>query len=304
MKKTDKKQEEEIVPLPEQRQIEPNEETVEEKAGEKEEEKVEEEKKNETPRQTFSQIVRRFVLAVLRLIIIVAVIGGCGALIFFGAPFLYDNFFRPVEQNASQMNDIALRQSQLEFQVVDIQTRLATLEAGQITQSGTLAEIASGLQTLEAGQTAQSESLAALEARLQTLEGADAERNDALADLTYQSDLLQAMELLSRARLFLYQSNFGLARSDVQAARNVLAEMQTAAPDSKQKDLTEAIFRLDLALKNLPDFPVAASDDLDIAWQILLEGYPVAPTATLTPFPTSTAAPIPTTTATTGTPTP
>lgn len=283
MKKTDKKQEEEIVP--EERRIESVEETAEDKAGEKEVKKAEEKTKNETMRQALGQMARRFVLAVLRLIIIAAVIGGCGALIFYGAPFLYENFFRPVEQNASQLNDIALRQRQLEFQIMDMQTHLATLEAAHTAQSGTLAEIASGIQTLEAGQTTQRESLAAFEARLQTLEGADAERNDALAELTYQSNLLQAMELLSRARLFLYQSNYGLARLDVQAARDALAEMQSAAPDSKRMDLTEAIFRLDLALKNLPDFPVAASDDLDIAWQILLEGYPAA---TLTPFPAST----------------
>jgi hypothetical protein len=95
------------------------------------------------------------------------------------------------------------------------------------------------------------------------------------------------MELLSRARLFLYQSNFGLARSDIQAARNVLAGMQPTAPESKQTDLTEALFRLDLAIKNLPEFPVAASDDLDIAWQILMDGYPVMSTATLTALPTA-----------------
>ncbi|HUF00467.1 MAG TPA: hypothetical protein VMN99_14510 [Anaerolineales bacterium] len=35
----------------------------------------------------------------------------------------------------------------------------------------------------------------------------------------------------------------------------------------------------------LPDFPVAASDDLDIAWQILLSGLPEA-TPTFTPIPT------------------
>ncbi|HSG43822.1 MAG TPA: hypothetical protein VLA72_11755 [Anaerolineales bacterium] len=44
-----------------------------------------------------------------------------------------------------------------------------------------------------------------------------------------------------------------------------------------------AIFRLDLVLKNLPAFPVAASNDLDIAWQILIDGYPVPTTATPTP---------------------
>lgn len=267
-------QESAIEPIVEEKNIQP----VVDRPGE--------EKRDEAPRQTFGQIVRRFVLAFLRLVIIVAVIGGCGALIYFGAPFLYDNFVRPVEQNASQMTDINRRQSQLEFQVADLETRLATLEAGQIAQSDSLAGIAFSLQTLEAGQSGQSDAITDLVTRVQTLEGADADRNDSLADLTYQTNLLQAMEMLARARLFLYQSNFGLARLDVQAAYDLLAGVQPTAPESKQQDLAEALFRLELALRNLPDFPVAASDDLDIAWQILLEGYPVPLTATPTPLPT------------------
>lgn len=229
------------------------------------EEKIEEPKRDERPRQTFGQIVRRIFIAILRLIIIVAVIGGCGAAIYFGTPLIYNQYIRPVEENTSQMNDLNFRQSQSEIQITDLQTRLATLEAGQ---------------------TPQSDSITDLDSRVQTLEGADVQRNESLVELTYQADLLRAMELLSRARLFLYQSNFGLARSDVQVARDILAEMQSIAPESKQQDLTEALFRVDLALKNLPDFPVAASDDLDIAWQILMDGYPVAPTATPTSVPT------------------
>lgn len=287
-----KEQESAIEPVMEEKNIEP----VLEKA--------EEEKRDEAPRQTFGQIVRRFVLTVLRLIIIVAVIGGCGALIYFGAPFLYDNFVSPVEQNASQMTDLNRRQSQLEFQVADMEEHLATLEAAQNAQSESLAGIASSLQTLEAGQSGQGDAVADLEARIQTLEGADTERNDTLADLAYQTSLLQAMELLSRARLFLYQSNFGLARLDVQAAYDVLSELQATAPEARQRDLSEALFRVDLALRNLPDFPVAASDDLDIAWQILLDGYPVPLTSTPTPLPslppaeTPTPLPVPTVTPT------
>lgn len=283
-------EEDELVPVAEKSEIEPV------------KEKVEEKKADEQPRQTFGQITRRFVLAVLRLIIIVAVIGGCGAAIYFGAPFLYESFVQPVEENTSQMNDINLRQSQSEFQIADLQTRLATLEAGQNAQSNSITDIDSRIQSLEAVQTDQNEVASHLDSRLKNLEGADARRNESLAGLTYQSDLLRVMELLSRARLFLYQSNFGLARADVQVARDILAEMQSSAPESKQKDLKEALLRLDMALKNLPAFPVAASDDLDIAWQILLEGYPVASTATPTPVPTTTpevtATPIPNLTAT------
>lgn len=217
------------------------------------------------PRQSVGKVLRNFILALFRLILIAAVIAGCGALVYFGVPFVYEKLIRPVEENTSQMNDITFKQNQSEIQIADLQIRVSTLEAGQAEQGNSLTEV---------------------DSRVGTLESADAERNETLAELTYQSDLLKAMELLSRARLFLYQSNFGLARSDVQAARDALAELQATAPESKQADLTEALFRLDLALKNLPDFPVAASDDLDIAWQVLMEGYPVAPTATPTFIPT------------------
>jgi hypothetical protein len=45
------------------------------------------------------------------------------------------------------------------------------------------------------------------------------------------------------------------------------------------------IARLDLALGNLPAFPVVAVDDVDIAWQLLVNDLPEQPqeTATLEP---------------------
>jgi len=244
-----------IIPVPEEVEIAPVEEQPKDKP------------KDEKPRQTFGQIVRRIFVFLLRLVILLAILGGIGAAVYFGLPIIYEQYVRPVEQNTSELNDLKFRQDQTDIQITDLQTRLATLEAAQ---------------------TPQNDSLTDLDSRVQTLEGADVQRNESLIELTYQSDLLKAMELLSRARTFLYQSNFGLSRLDVQAARDVLAEMQSAAPESKQKDLTEAIFRLDLALKNLPDFPVAASDDLNIAWQVLLDGYPVPITSTPTPIPTAT----------------
>jgi len=112
------------------------------------------------------------------------------------------------------------------------------------------------------------------------------------------------MELLSRARLSMYQSNFGLARQDVQIARDLLAAVRPEAPNSLAEDLEAVLIRLDLTLSNLPNFPVAASDDLDIAWQVLLSGLPeVTPTVSTTPTPATTVSPSPTAN-TTFTPTP
>jgi hypothetical protein len=83
--------------------------------------------------------------------------------------------------------------------------------------------------------------------------------------------------MLSRARLYLYESNFGLARLDVQAARDLLLSLQSDIATDKEAALGEVITRLDLALGNLPDFPVIAADDLNIAWQLLVNGLPDLP---------------------------
>ncbi len=202
---------------------------------------------------------------ILRLLFNLVLLGLVAAAIYFVAPIIYQRYVRPVEQNTTQLSELQLRIAQSEIKIADLEAQLAALEAGQTTQG---------------------DSLQTLDARLQILESANAEYSATLVELTYQSDLLKAMELLSRARLFLYQSNFGLAEQDVQAARDTLADLQPRAPASEADGITEALFRLDLVLKNLPDFPVAASYDLDIAWQVLLAGLPVLAEPTATPAPT------------------
>ena len=219
---------------------------------------MEAEKESRAP---IGQTLKRIASFLIRLILFIVILGGIGAGVYFGWPLLYERYIRPVEQNTTGLNDLEQRQAQSEADIKEMQTRLAELESGQ-------AAIA----------TSQTD----MDNRLQTLESADVKRSESLVELTYQSDLLRAMELLSRARLYLYQSNFGQARLDVQTARDVLADLRAISPDAKLQDLDEAIFRLDLALKNLPDFPVAATDDIDIAWQVLMGGYPV-PAATQTP---------------------
>ncbi len=59
----------------------------------------------------------------------------------------------------------------------------------------------------------------------------------------------RALDMLGRARLYLAQSNFGLAREDVKSARELLGTLQTETDD---KALDQAIERLDMALGNLP----------------------------------------------------
>jgi predicted RNase H-like nuclease (RuvC/YqgF family) len=197
-----------------------------------------------------------------------------------------------VEQNTAQVRELQSRQQQTEQELADLQTRLETFETVQNQHDGSLNELDQRLIDIETEIAARTESLAALERLQAELE----EQNQAVsAELERQINLLKAMELLSRARLSMYQSNFGLARQDVQIARNLLAGIEPEAPGSLAEELGAVILRLDMTLSSLPAFPVAASDDLDIAWQILLSGLPVStPTVSISPTPLTTLSPGPT----------
>jgi hypothetical protein len=211
--------------------------------------------------------------------------------LYFALPMFYDTFVRPVEQNTTQVRELQSWQQQTEQDLADLQTKLDTLEMVQNQHDQSLSELDQRLVDIEGEIAARTESLAALE-RLQS--ELETQNQEITEELERQISLLKSMELLSRARLSLYQSNFGLARQDVQIARDLLADMPPGAPDTLADELDEVVFRLDMTLDNLPSFPVAASDDLDIAWQILLAGMPEeTPTLTSTPTPADAASPSP-----------
>jgi F0F1-type ATP synthase membrane subunit b/b' len=241
---------------------------------------------------TFSQRVGRFFAFLLRLVTLVILLSLLSLALYLTLPWLYQKFIRPVEQNTAQVRELQSRQQQMEQHLADLQTKLGTIESVQNQHDGTLTKLDKRLSDIETEITARTESLTTLE-KMQTQLQAQNEANS--AELDRQINLLKGMELLSRARLFMYQSNFGLARQDVQIARDLLAEVQPGAAKPSAEELDAVVQRLDMVLSNLPDFPVAASDDLDIAWQILLAGLPQAtPTLSETPTPAGTLSATPT----------
>ena len=96
------------------------------------------------------------------------------------------------------------------------------------------------------------------------------------AALSRELALVRAMNLLSRARTLLAQSNYGLAQTDLLAARDLLVALQAGASDAQVSAITAIVARLDAALDNLPDAPVAAANEMDGAWELLAAGLPVA----------------------------
>jgi len=222
--------------------------------------------------------------------------------LYFGLPLLYQRYVAPIERNTAQMRELQSLQRKTEQELADLQTKLQTLETVQNQHDLSLTELDQRVGDIETEIAARTKSLAALEKMQSELQ----EQNEAAsAELERQIRLMKSMELLSRARLFMYESNFGLARQDVQIARDLLATVKPDAPESLAEDLDAVVLRLDMTLSNLPNFPVAASDDLDIAWQILLSGLPdVTPTVSATPTQVGTASSTPNGVDMTGTPTP
>ncbi len=222
------------------------------------------------------QILLNVLRALLRLILLVLIIGGVGALIYFGAPYLRDKFIAPVEQNAARVNELENEIATLQTQLTEINSQLADTN-NQITETNNRID---ALQQSIDAHTASLEKLAGLQTTLETQIKTNNDKT--LLALQHEVMLTRAFDMLARGRLYLAQSNFGLAKADVQSARDVLVELQAEADDEA---LTQVISRLDLALSNLPAFPVIASGDLEIAWQILMTGEAIA---TSTPEPIST----------------
>ena len=227
-----------------------------------------------------------FFRALLRLILIVLIIGGVGAAIYYGAPLINERFVAPVEQNAARVRELETEVASLQTQLTEIKNQLAEVNGQLSNQSN---ETGERLDDLEQSLEAHTASLKKLDEMQVMLEDRLRQTNDqTLLALDREVKLTRALDVLARARLYLAQSNFGLAKEDVQSARDLLADLEAGAQDEA---LVQAVERLDRALGNLPDFPVVASGDLEIAWQILLTGEPVAADTPVPTLTTTTATP-------------
>jgi chromosome segregation ATPase len=208
----------------------------------------------------------------------------------------------------------------------DIQSRLAALETARPAQNALLETLTSQqeqldtiqkeqLGTLQANLSLMQSTQQALASGLSRLASSNADQNTAIQTLTAEwpgaqatiaaslldVQRLKAMELLSRARFNLYQNNLGLARQDIQSASRIILAVQSQEPADQAGMIDTILARLDGALEKLPDFPVAASDELEDAWSLLVTGISTMPTdvtaASSTPTPNRTPGPSPSPTA-------
>lgn len=180
-------------------------------------------------------------------------------------------------QNDTNLNTIDALQTQL-----DAMSTLADEQAALLTQVGEIEDDLAALDT--AFQSAETErgtamtdlqELAAgnrdsIDDILSAMAADDFPMDQAYADL----QLVKAMALLTRAQVFIFQDNFGLANTDIENARTLLIAVGSD-PALEGLELEPVLNRLSLAMAGLPQTPDQASADLAAAWDLLVDGISV-----------------------------
>ena len=211
------------------------------------------------------------------------------------SPISTGQAIEPLQNNVARLSDIETSQvmsrDQLTERLDRLGERLAALENERTLDMEALDGLQGDITTLDKAVQEQDDLLAQIETLqddLNDLEGvvsyeatqvmgliATQQAQDAPLNVVRQElKQVKAMELLSRSRLYLMQNNYGSAKDDIENASTVLLALKDEVPDYQQATVEEWIARLELAADNLPDKPALASDDLEIAWRLLVEGLP------------------------------
>lgn len=227
--------------------------------------------------------VRRFASALWRIVRLLVVVGLVGALVYYGWPIVNERFVAPVATNSAELGETRTRLDDAEQAIALLEARLQELtdrEAGlpdRLVAAELALASATDLQSeLESDLESLDRRISAHSTRLDDIDALQAEMagdfDARTIEFVRELQLVRVMELLSRARLFLFEANYGLAANDIDAARLIVLELQRESIEWNSETVSEVVFRLDKSLNALPGRPVVAAADLDIAWQVLLGG--------------------------------
>jgi hypothetical protein len=197
-----------------------------------------------------------------------------------------------LEEVQTAQDEMQLAQDAGQADLEALRVNLEAVQAGLTSARNALEAMESDLAAMQAGVADLTEQVDAYGMDVLALnEALSGERSPSV--LFHQLQLVKAMELLTRARLVLVQNNLALAQFDIQAARRVLVDLQVEVPAYQSEQIARIVVRLDAVLSNLPAAPVAAADELEGAWQLLIAGLSVEPNAASASESTPTATPVP-----------
>jgi C4-type Zn-finger protein len=231
---------------------------------------------------------RRIISFFIRLFLVVLVGAAIGTGAYYGIPALYRDFIQPIQTNTQRVaaleEDLAIVQVEIRERQSTLSTSIADVEGAMALQREDLAALSAqseGLETRMDQLQTELEGVQLLSERFQEVEGdldRLSERLDALEisieeedppieQIQRQIQLLRVMELVTRARMWIIQDNFGEAIDDLTVAKEALETLDATSDDGS---LVPIIERLDQTLFEISLSPVIAADDLEIVWQLLI----------------------------------
>jgi len=258
------------------------------------------------PSRTFGQKLGRFFGFLLRLFFVLLVAIGLGFGIYYAAgraiPELYKRYIQPVEDNTLRLDDLEIRQAQeltlLNERISTLQSRLTDLEIqrdkdrqiitaletqtllsqnAQSTQSAVIEEQQTNLNEMQSALDLLSQEIAATNLKVDTLNSEAQNTNQELATLQAEIQILQTMDYVTRARLFLSQDNLAQSEMNILASLESLERLQEQVSDEQSASLEQISVYLETALNVLPKAPLTAADQLERAWQLLIQESPQIP---------------------------
>ncbi len=267
---------------------------------------------SQPPRSGTNRFFLGFLRALVRIVLVILVGAVLGLAVYLAVTVIYSRIIEGQQENAARLSALETQQaeqdkgiyqriSRLDEQILALENRhnLANESLrnlyGEIEklrqESRDYAALQRRLKELEARLDRLSEFTGDISTQVMALQVTPLYGQKEQLELRQEVKLIHILELLNRSRMYLMQSNFVLAKREVEKAQQALLELMAEAPPYQIPILNEMAKRLNAAYINLPDNPVLAADDLEIVWQTLSAGWKTStPTPTGSPIPSGTPA--------------
>ena len=274
------------------------------------------------PRPSFGERMSTAFLNVMRflarLLLILIVLGLIAGAVYWAVPYAYKHYVQPLQDVRAQVDALqqesTARAEQVNQRLATLQDDLAALQSQQAILANQLEDqqsqweilqnrinaleqqnkaLATRLDKLEDQMAASQDDVAAIQDSAEALQQAWAAWTPQLENAQQQMGILRAMNSLLRARLLIGQANYGLAAEELQHTQGILANLQ----DNGILDtdaLTQAAEQVKLASEALPDSSKAALQNVEAAWTLLNDLFPVTDEASSETVPEASPTPTPT----------
>jgi len=222
-----------------------------------------------------------------------------GAVIYYTAagwiPYLDQRVFQPIDRNQAELKNLITIQQGQETQIALLQDQLlgyqATIESLEIDLIQEEEDNLSLFATVDANTRSMlqhTQSLATLDANLQsTNRNLSALATAQMRNYWIQNDLslLKVIDLLTLANQYLLHADYGQAKNELHLVRDELILLQESSPGHYQSTILQILELVDDGIDDLPENYSLASEKVQLARQMAIQGFPDSASGTITPTP-------------------